>query len=155
MAQSKSKSSGGDFTFAGGLNLALPVGDFNLTHNFGIGVQLQGEYKFSENLSGVATTGYTNFFGKDYGGGFKAANVGLIPILAGIRYYPAETFFFGGQIGYGIFTGGGGGAPKGFDYKPQIGYNAENFQLIFAFEGVSVTGGTLSNLGLTGVYKFH
>src|ERR1700738_5122725 len=87
------------FTFGAGVNLGLPVGTFHNTHNFGIGVQLQGEFLFSDNISGVVTTGYTNFFGKSYNYGTgvssKFTNVGLIPILAGVRFYPASLFFVG------------------------------------------------------------
>ncbi|MHA4807219.1 outer membrane beta-barrel protein [Flavitalea flava] len=149
------------FTFGAGVNVALPIGSFHDSHTFGIGGELQGEYMFSENLSAVATTGYTSYFGKsqtiDFGAGpitAKNPSVGLIPILVGARFYPSEQFFVGAQIGYGIFTGGGGGAPKGFEYRPQVGFNAESFQLILHYDGVSVTGGTLSHLGLTGIYKF-
>lgn len=159
-AQAQTNKEG--FTFGGGINLALPLGDFKTSHSFGIGAQLQGEYMFSENLSAVATTGYTSFFGKsqtfDNGLGgtttYKAPSAGLIPILVGARFYPSEQFFVGAQIGYGIFTGGGGNAPKGFEYRPQVGFNAESFQVILHYDGVSVTGGTLSHLGLTGIYKF-
>jgi hypothetical protein len=147
------------FTFGVGVNLGLPVGNFHNTHTFGVGAQLQGEFLFSDNFTGVITSGYTEFFGKsyNYGGGVsgKFSNVGLIPILAGVRFYPVESFFIGGQIGYGIFTGSsGGGNPKGFEYLPQIGFNSESFQLILGYNGVSATGGTLGNLSLTGLYKF-
>lgn len=150
------------FTFGAGVNVALPTGNFHNGYNFGVGGVLQGEYMFSENLSAVATTGFTNFFGKSQtfpnglGGTstYKNPSSGLIPILVGARFYPSEQFFLGAQIGYGIFTGGGGGAPKGFEYRPQVGFNAESFQLILHYDGVSVTGGTLSHVGLTGIYKF-
>jgi hypothetical protein len=147
----------GDFQFAAGLHLALPTGDLNTTHSFGIGAHIQGEYAFSENLTGVATTGYTSFFGKTisdgFGDNFKVSSVGQIPILAGARYYPSEQFFFGAQIGFGIWTGGGS-STSGFEYRPQVGYNADQFQVILAYDATSVTGGTLGYLGLTGVYKF-
>jgi len=149
-------------TFGGGINAALPIGDFHLSHTFGVGVHLQVEIPFSEQLKGVATTGYTTYFGKtetfdDGLGGtvsVKAKSVGQIPILAGARFYPSTSFFVGAQIGYGIFTGGGGDAPKGFEYRPQVGYDAGQIQIIGAYDGVSVTGGTLSTISLSAIYKF-
>jgi hypothetical protein len=151
-----------EVTFGGGINAALPIGDFHLSHTFGVGLHIQAEYPFSEQIKGVATTGYTAFFGKTYtyddGLGdtysVKAKSVGLIPILVGARYYPSTSFFVGAQIGYGIFTGGEGSAPKGFEYKPQIGYDAGQIQIIGAYDGVSVTGGTLSTISLSAIYKF-
>jgi hypothetical protein len=151
-----------EFSFGGGVHLALPTGNFGKAWSFGLGVQLQGEYKFADNITGVATTGYTNFFGKtqtfDFGSGpvsVKSPNVGLIPILVGARFYPAEQFFVGVQVGYGIFTNtGSSSGSSGFDYYPQIGYNLPQVQFILGYNGVSVTGGTLAHIGLTGIYKF-
>jgi len=153
------------FKFGAGIEAALPLGDFKTTHSFGIGGQLQGEYAFSDNLTGIATTGYTSYFGKtftdtyslggtNYSQSFKSPSVGHIPILVGARFYPSESIFVGAQIGYGIFTGGGGSNPTGFEYRPQVGYNMDNFQVALSYDGVSVTGGTLSHLGLTGIYVF-
>jgi hypothetical protein len=159
----KAQSSGsqGEFTFGAGINAALPIGDFHLTHSFGIGVHLQGEYAFSDQLKGVATTGYTSFFGKtfsyDDGSGntfsMKVPAVGQIPVLVGARFYPASSFFVGAQVGVGIFTGSGN-SQSGFEYLPQVGYDAGQIQIIGAYDGTSVTGGTLSSISLSAVYKF-
>src|ERR1700760_922997 len=107
-----------DFTFGGGLNLNLPTGDFSNGWTLGLGFQFQGEVKFAENVSGVFTTGYTEYFGKDvnFGGfGFTTPNIGFIPFLAGIRVYPSETFFIGAQAGFGTFTNTGASGNSGFD----------------------------------------
>ncbi|GGA95249.1 hypothetical protein GCM10011511_18270 [Puia dinghuensis] len=147
----------GDFTFSAGVQLALPTGNLNTTNSFGIGGIIQGEYAFTENVTGVATSGYTDFFGKSvdlgYGYTYKAPAVGHIPVIVGARYYPSEQFFFGAQIGFGDYTGGGASA-SGFEYRPQIGYNADQFQVILAYDGVSANGGSLTYLGLTALYKF-
>lgn len=105
------------FTFGAGVRLGLPIGDFGDFSSFGVGGELQGEFGFSDMVSGVVTTGYTSFFGKD---GYDAT--GLIPILVGARVYPSANFFIGGQIGYGLITGGGE-SDGGFNYQPQVGYN--------------------------------
>lgn len=151
----------GDFSFGVGLDVGLPLSDFHQTHSFGIGGQVQAEYNFLDNLTGVVSTGYTSFFGKTYsfpdglGGTIstKVPAVGLIPIVVGPRFYPTEQFFIGAQIGLGILSGSGS-STSAFDYYPQIGYNADNFQVIFGYNGLSKDGSTLSNLSLTGVFKF-
>jgi hypothetical protein len=153
-AQSNSNQS---FVIGGGLNLALPLGDFNDTHSFGIGGELQGEYMFSDQFSGVISAGYTEFFGKTitfFGQSEKVSNVGLIPILVGARFYPSANIFVGAKIGVGILTGGGS-STTAFDYYPHVGYNADQFQVILGYNGLSKDGETLSHLGLSFIYKFN
>lgn len=145
------------FNFGAGIRLGLPIGDFGDSHSFGVGAELQGEYGFSDMVSGVVTTGYTSFFGKDYDlpgfGTIEVESVGYIPILVGARVYPSTNFFIGAQIGYGILTGGGS-SDGAFNYQPQVGYNAEKFQLALNYNGLSKDGSTLGHIGLTGIFKF-
>ncbi|HEY1214279.1 MAG TPA: hypothetical protein VGE93_11660 [Bryobacteraceae bacterium] len=164
---SKAQMAAGDFHFGAGIHLGLPIGDFHNVSSFGIGGELQGEYAFTENVTGVATTGYTYFAGKsiDLGGGDSyKANYGHIPVLVGARYYATEQVFFGAQIGYGHysvsissnvqgFTGASGGS-GGFEYRPQVGYNANPVQFILSYDGTSVSGGTFSQIGLYAIYTF-
>jgi len=144
------------FQFGGGIRVGLPIGDFSETHSFGIGGELQGEFGFSDNFSGIITAGYTSFFGKTIdilGTSFKIDAVGLIPIIAGVRVYPSDNFFIGAQAGVGILTGGGS-SESGFNYQPQIGYNTEHFQIALCYNGLSKNGSTLSHIGLTAIFKF-
>jgi len=156
-AQSKSND---DFVFGGGVNVGLPLGTFGDGWSFGIGVKLQAEKMFTDQVSGIASIGYTDFFGKsttlDFGNGpqtYKYPSFGLIPILVGGRYYFSTTFFAGVQIGLGIGTGGSGSS-TGFDYLPQVGYNADAYQIVLGYNGVSQTGYTANHLDLSFVYKF-
>ena len=88
----------GDLHFGVGLNLGLPVGDFHQSNSFGIGGQVQGEYNFTDQITGVFTTGYTTFFGKTYTydnglgstSSIKEPAVGVIPIVVGPRFYPVD-----------------------------------------------------------------
>jgi hypothetical protein len=145
------------FSFGAGVRLGLPIGDFADFNSFGVGAELQGEYGFSDMVSGVVTTGYTNFFGKDYDipgiGTIDGESTGYIPILVGARVYPSTNFFIGAQVGYGILTGGND-SEGAFNYQPQIGYNAEKFQLALNYNGLSKDGSTLSHIGLTAIFKF-
>jgi hypothetical protein len=140
----------GEFKFGAGVNVGVPVGDAGDISSFTIGAEIQGEYMFSEKASGIATTGYTHFIGKDLGGGIKLS-YGAVPILVGARVYPSEQFFIGGQIGYAFFTGDA--SSGGFAYKPQVGYNAGNAQITLSYNGVS-NNGTISWIALSGVFSF-
>lgn len=135
--------------------MALPVGDFHLSHSIGVGAELQAEYKLSPQASLTGTTGYTNFMGKSetFGGyKYKYSSVGYIPILVGARVYPSENVFIGGKAGYGILTGGGSGGA--FNFEPQVGYNANKFQLAVGYNAL-VDDGTLGHLGVSAVLKFN
>jgi hypothetical protein len=139
----------GDFKFGVGPQIGLPIGDASDISSFTIGGEVQGEVKFNESASFIATTGYTHFIGKDFGG--IKLNYGVVPILVGARYYPSENFFLGGQVGYGFFTGDA--SSGGFAYKPQVGYDAGTVQIALSYNGVSKNG-TTSWLGLSGVFTF-
>jgi len=144
------------FQFGAGLRASLPIGDFSDSYSFGIGAELQGEYGISDMISAVATTGYTSFFAKKIslpgGGSIKPDALGYIPILVGARVYPSSNFFIGGQVGYGVFTGSG--SSGAFNYQPQVGYNAETFQVALNYNGLSKSGTTSSHIGLSAIYKF-
>jgi hypothetical protein len=145
------------FTFGGGVNLGLPTGDFSNGWNVGVGFQLQGELEVAHNATAVFTTGYSDFFGKTLdlpGFSGKLPNVGFIPFLAGIRLYPSEQFFIGGQIGLGTFTNTGASGNTGFDFYPQLGFNGNSCQLIMGYNIVSLSGGSNTNLLLTAIFKF-
>jgi hypothetical protein len=145
------------FQFGAGLRVGLPIADFADYSSFGIGGELQGEFGFSEMISGVVNTGYTSFFGKTVDipgvGSYEAEATGYIPILVGVRVYPSTSFFIGAQAGYGLLTGGGE-SDGAFNYQPQIGYNGAKFQVALNYNGLSKDGTTFSHIGLTGIFKF-
>jgi hypothetical protein len=153
----RAQDGGGVFSFAAGANVALPIGDFADSHSFGLGVEAQGEYMFSEMFGAVFNTGYTSFFGKDIdlGGGVtvEAESVGLIPILAGARVYPSSQFFIGARAGLGIFTGSGD-SNTGFAYRPEVGANLGPVQIALSYNGWSKDGGSLAHMGLVILYRF-
>lgn len=138
-----------DFKFGLGPTIGLPVGDAGDISSLTVGVEIQGELKFSDKASGVATSGYTHFIGKDFGG-FKLS-YGAVPILVGARVYPSENFYIGAQIGYGFFTGDA--SSGGFAYRPQVGYSTGNVQLGLSYNGIS-NDGTISWLALSAIFSF-
>lgn len=145
------------FRFGAGLHLGLPIGDWADYWSVGIGVEAQGEYMFSEKVSGVLNSGYTSFAGKKIDVGLgeqqKVDPVGLIPIMAGVRVYPAPQFFIGARAGLGILTGNGE-STSAFQYRPEIGYNGGPIQIALGFNGLSKDGESNSFIGLTAIYVF-
>lgn len=145
------------FQLGGGLRISIPTGDFNKTHSFGLGPELQAEYGFSENVSGLITTGYSSFWGKSVtsigGTSVKYKAEGYFPLLAGARVYAQGGFFAGAQLGLGVYSYNGNSS-SGFNWQPQIGYNASNYQLLLDYNGWSKNGSSMSQIALGAIYKF-
>lgn len=155
-ANAQKKNTAGRFHFAAGINAGLPMGDFNESHSFGIGAELQPEYALSQKFSLYGSAGYTSFFGKSIdlgeGGKYDVPNAGLIPILAGARFYPAPQFFIGAKAGIGLLSSDGE-SESAFNYQPQVGYNAKKFEVNLGYNSLSKDGQSLSNLSLSILYK--
>lgn len=147
----KAQDANPGFNLAGGLKVALPVGDASNAYSFGFGAELQGEYMFAESVSGLISAGYTHFLGKDLGGGYKVDGTGFIPVLAGVRFYPSSNVFVGGKVGVSFGTASGAGSA--FTYEPQIGLNGEKYQVALGYNAMS-NNGTFGSIGLTGLIKF-
>ena len=147
--------------FSLGLEGALPVGDFGDTHSFGIGGSLQGEYKADTDLGITLNAGYITYSGKEVTfpqpiGTIKMESFGLIPILAGVKYYFGGGAYAHGQLGIGMGTDEGQGS--NFMYSPGIGYMfAPGLDAELKYTGLSSSGentGSANSVGLRLAYNF-
>ncbi|MEO5943371.1 MAG: outer membrane beta-barrel protein [Ferruginibacter sp.] len=130
------------FKISGGIDLAIPASNFS-GFSIGAGVDLLGQYGVSDNVGITADAGYTAVFPK--GGG---TNLGIIPIRAGIRFYPSSSFYLGGKAGVGIFTGGGSSTST-TAYSFGAGYMiSPKLDLGVSYDGYSKSG---SSSGLVNV----
>jgi hypothetical protein len=77
----------------------------------------------------------------------------MIPVLAGVRFYPSTQFFIGAKAGVSIGTASGAGS--NFTYEPQVGFNAEKFQVSVGYNAISGSGATLGSIGASFLYKFN
>ena len=148
------------FFFSLGLEGALPVGDFGDTHSFGIGGTVQGEYKAAEDVGITLNAGYITYSGKDITlpviGTYKVPSFGLIPVLAGVKYYFGGGAYAHGQLGIGMGTDEGQGS--NFMYSPGIGYMfAPGFDALLKYVGLGNSGentGSANSVGLRLAYNF-
>lgn len=136
------------FTIGGGATIGIPVGDFSYASSFTVGADFQGEYAASEDFGLTISAGYQNFFEKSGGG-----SSGLIPVLAGARYYFNEKFFGSAQAGISLSTvTGSGGA---FTYAPGIGYKvSEKLDFTAKYQAATKNGFTTAFAGIRVGYKF-
>ena len=151
----KSVSSGSSIIFSIGVEPSLPVGDFHdIGYNFGIGGSLQGEYKAAEDLGITLNAGYLNYSGKDDVSNIKF-NTGIVPVLAGFKYYFSPKMYGQGQLGISIFTDSGSGSF--FTYTPGVGfYLSDNIDVLLKYTGISggKGGGNLNSVGARLAYNF-
>ena len=135
--------------FSIGVEPSLPIGDFNdAGYNFGIGASLQGEYKPADDLGLTLNAGYISYSAKDDGDNF-----GIIPTLAGVKYYFSPKVYAHGQLGAGFGTQTGSGTF--FVYTPGVGFYISNsVDLLVKFAGYSKSGGTLNSIGARLAYNF-
>jgi len=144
------------FVFAAGVHLGLPTGDFKISHSFGVGAEFQGEYFASEKFSIVASTGYYHFLGKEYtilGSTDEYPALGLLPINAGVRFYPVPQFFVGAKAGY-AFNIGDDYEGGNFNYVPHIGFNANKIQLYVSWDGIQKDDYGTGHIGFGALYRF-
>ena len=127
----------GKFSIGGGLELALPQGDWSDAAGTGIGFTARGEYPFTKNITGIATVGYISFGGDEIGG--TEWSYSAIPILAGAKYYfkkSGEGFYAQGELGFHMmsievdypsnsFFGGGSSSTSETEFSLGIGAGYE------------------------------
>jgi hypothetical protein len=106
-----------------GAEFAFPTGHAADIYDLGYGGSLQFQTPIANKLNFIATGGYLNFQGKDIadinGTTVKYADYGVVPLKVGARYFIAENFYAGGELGAAIGTGSD--AKTAFIYTPHIG----------------------------------
>lgn len=114
-----------------GFNIGIPTDDI---YNLAIGGDLRLQVDFAKNISGTLSAGYTNFSVKA-----TDANLGYIPVKAGIKIFPVERFYFSGEAGAAFGTDDQGTA---FVFAPGIGVGT-NTGLDFGlrYEGMTKSNG--------------
>src|SRR5436190_23989588 len=90
-----------DLKFSGGLNIGIPAHNLSGS-SLGLGVDIMALYRLSSQAAITGDVGYTALFGKE---GNSTSN--LIPLRAGLRFYPSENFFVAGKIGAGFISNSG------------------------------------------------
>ncbi len=145
-------------TFSIGLEGSLPFGDFADGYSFGIGGTAQADYRVASELAITLNAGYISYSGKDFtiaGTTFKNPAFGLIPVLAGIKYWFSPNIYGSGQLGLS-FASGNGASGSNFTYAPGVGFQFSKFDILVKYVGISGSNGgsSLSTIGLRAAYNF-
>ena len=164
----------GKMSYGGGVELALPMGDWGNAVGTGFGVFGLFQYGLNQDMLITGQLGYTMWSSKDWGGGYKG-KASSFEILGGVKYNLSKQvtpgFYALGQLGihavstttttpsspgitfggvtYGGYAGGDvtGSASK-FVINLGVGYQYTNFDASVKY----VINGDISNLAINVAY---
>jgi hypothetical protein len=111
-----------------GVDAGIPTGKLSDSYNWNLGGSLQADIPVASQLFVTVNAGYNNIFGKDVTVGattVKATNIQLLPVKAGLKYFPVHNFYIQGEAGAAFVlnkTKIGADNSTAFIYAPQIGY---------------------------------
>jgi hypothetical protein len=110
-----------------GVDAGIPTGNLNNAYNWNIGGSVQADIPvIPHQLFVTVNAGYNSIQGKkNIGGtGFDAPNIQLLPVKAGLKYFPVSHIYIQGEAGAAFALNK---ADAGFDksaafvYAPQVG----------------------------------
>jgi hypothetical protein len=149
-----------------GVDAGIPVGKFNDAYNWNLGGSVQADIPVAKQVFVTVNAGYNNLFGKDIANtSAKYTDIQLIPVKAGLKYFPIENFYIQGEAGAAFVANKNSlGVSKTalFAYAPQVGvqFPVSGKSFIDAgvrFEGNSplvTNGNNLNFIGLRLAYGF-
>jgi hypothetical protein len=156
-----------------GVDAGIPLGDFKDAHKWNLGGSVQADIPvLSNQLFVTVNAGYNNVFGKkDIGGvaGLDATDFHLIPVKAGLKFFPIENFYVQGEAGAAFLLNKsdvGANKSTAFVYAPQIGVQfpvsgssfidaGVRYEATTKFaNGVNADGSKVNFLGLRVAYGF-
>lgn len=126
---------GAGFKIGAGANLAIPVNNASGS-SIGAGLDLLGQFGIAENVGITADAGYTVLFGKD-----NFSDLSIIPLRAGLRFYPSPAFYLGAKAGVGILKTKGADSRSATAYSFGAGYYISPLvDVSAAYDGYSKNG---------------
>ena len=133
--------------FSLGASFGLPTGDADTGYTFALGIDANYMFETESEIGFGVAAGYLTYFGDEIGG-VDIDNASFLPLAGVVRYAVSDKFTIGTDLGYGIGLAPSGN-DGGFYYRPMVAYGVgENTAINLSYSGVSVNGGTFSNIGL-------
>jgi hypothetical protein len=109
-----------------GTDVGYSTGDFKNSYRWNAGISLQADIPVATNFYFTANAGYLNSFGKNdvNGSGFQAPDIHLLPVKAGIKYFPIPMLYLQADAGAAFALNKsdvGLDKTAAFIYSPQVG----------------------------------
>ena len=157
-------------SFSVGPELCFATGSFSSTHSVGVGGTAQAEYHFRDKLKWTATFGLLGYAGKSTtidNQEYSIPGQVIIPLRVGAKYFLAEGFYGGAQLGVAFLSH----AQKGtmFACSPlMLGYefktkSEKSFDITIKYDAYTGSdpedadinsNGTIGSFGLRAAYIF-
>jgi hypothetical protein len=114
------------------------------------------QYRLSQKLSLTLTSGYYNFFAKEYTfpgttETTKPDDLGIIPVKAGVRAFISRHFYLAGEAGAGFETPGG---PVKVILSPGFGYATRSWEIGARYENFWTNNNNFGMVALRVAYGF-
>ena len=146
--------------FKVGAHFGLPIGTLNEGYSVNLGVDVAYLWKVSSIIELGATTGFSNYFGKNfsesYNGNtfdFDVEDFLIIPLAASAKFNVAPQFFIGTDIGYAFFIGDNEDTGA-FYYQPKVGMNIKKSEIYLGYKGMSKYSENVGSINLGYAYNF-
>ncbi|PAW92616.1 hypothetical protein CKK33_03530 [Mucilaginibacter sp. MD40] len=81
-----------------GVETGVPVSNFKDSHKWNLGGSVQADIPVASQLFATVNAGFNNFFGKTVAD-VKLPNVQLLPVKAGLKFFPVANFYIQGEAG--------------------------------------------------------
>jgi hypothetical protein len=165
-SSSPSASSKQEFRLSVGPEAGIPLGDLSNGYNWNFGGSIQADIPVIHNLYVTVNAGYNNFFVKNHQADIVDKNMQLIPVKAGLKYFPGGSIFYvQGEAGASFLANKsdlGANKSTAFVYAPQVGVllklagkNYIDLGVRFESTAAFYDGGNTNNfLGLRAAYAF-
>lgn len=130
-----------------GADGGIPTGNLSNGYNWNIGGSVQADFPVAPQLFVTVNAGYNSIQGKDnaFGSGLTATNIQLLPVKAGLKFFPVSHFYVQGEAGAAFALNKndvGFGNGEAFIYAPQVGYQFPLGGKSFIDAGVRYEGST-------------
>jgi hypothetical protein len=108
-----------------GVDAGVPTGKLSDAYNWNLGGSVQADIPVASQLFVTVNAGYNNLFAKNIAGTtVSPADIQLLPVKAGLKYFPVNNFYIQGEAGAAFALNK---ADVGYDnaaafiYAPQVG----------------------------------
>ncbi|MDB5004074.1 MAG: hypothetical protein JWQ34_2299 [Mucilaginibacter sp.] len=142
--------------FGIGLEAGAPTGNAHTTSNFELGGTGRLQYGTSDHFALTLTSGYYNFFGKDYTVGTATINgpsYGLVPVKVGLKAFFSNNVYFSAEAGAGFETKGSKNTK--LILAPGLGWANSKWDVGVRYEDFSGQSNSYGLVGLRLAYGFE
>jgi len=141
--------------FGIGLEAGVPTGNAHTSSNVDLGGTARLQYGTSDHFALTLTSGYYNFFGKDYTIGTTSvtgSSYGLVPLKAGMKAFFSDNVYFGAEAGAGFETSGAKNTK--LILSPGLGWANKTWDIGVRYEDFSGQSNNYGFVGLRVAYGF-